>query len=193
MEPQSAQRRMIKSNTKSRVLSSYSIICWCLSSPFSHQTSNIMCTYIYIHIHPCLICVPQPEKIPVFAWTTMAPLPGVVSLRLIPGHVDAGAAVAAERVDGVAALADEDAWETRGWSFLEPWWHGRLPIFFFTMAKFTMRIDAWCFLYHFPGRSLDDPDGACHNLLYIISWLKWSLLPKVQYGHGSIQIGLWED
>ena len=44
-----------------------------------------------------------------------------------------------------------------------------------------------------PGRSLDDPDGACHNLLYIISWLKWSLLPKVQYGHGSIQIGLWED
>ena len=31
---------------------------------------------------------------------------------------------------------------------------------FFTMAKFTMRIDAWCFLYNFPGRSLDDPDGA---------------------------------
>jgi hypothetical protein len=84
----------------------------------------------------------------------MAPLPGVVSLRLIPGHVDAGAAVAAERVDGVAALADEDAWETRGWSFLEPWWHGRLPIFFFTMAKFTMRIDAWCFLYHFPWKEL---------------------------------------
>ena len=36
-------------------------------------------------------------------------LPGVVPLRLVPGDVDAGAAVAAERVDGLAALADEDA------------------------------------------------------------------------------------